>query len=404
MNIAVILTKDISEGGAFQYALSVSLLLEKNKSSEHNFIFFSTVRKNLEVLKKYNLHPLYIRWSNFNRFTALLAGSRLAGSIFSKLKIKFASKLDRILKKHNIDLAYFLSPSDMALAMNRYNYIFTVLDLCFLDYPEFPEVYRNREFERRESLYSLAIAKAVAVITDSDFTKSRITKRYAVAESRVLSLPYLPSEALNFTEQAYKQNFIDIDKKYNINGKYIFYPAQFWPHKNHIYILESLKLLKEKYKILLSAVFSGSDKGNLHFVLKKAAELGIGDQINCIGFVEERELPYLYAQALALVMPTYFGPTNIPPLEAFTMGCPVLYSDLPGLREQVKDAALLLDLQDPESMCRQLMKVIERSPEVNTLKANGKRKIESIMLTQRNYIEELKSVLEDYSLKLKTWK
>lgn len=404
MNIAVILTKDMSEGGAFQYALSVSLLLEKNKSSKYNFIFFSTVRKNLEVLKKYDLHPVYIRWSNFNRFTALLAGSQLVANIFTKLKIKFESKLDRIFKKHNIDLVYFLSPADMALALNCYNYIFTVLDLCFLDSPEFPEVYMNREFERRERLYSLAIAKAVAVITDSEFTKSKITKRYGIEENRVVSLPYLPSEAVNITEAAYKQNFIDINKKYNINGKYIFYPAQFWPHKNHIYILEGLKLLKEKYKILLSAIFSGSDKGNLHFVLKKAAEFGIGNQIRCIGFVEDRELPYLYAQALALVMPTYFGPTNIPPLEAFTMGCPVLYSDLPGLREQAKDTALLLDLQDPESMCRQLIKVIEKSPEISTLTANGKRKIESIMLTQKNYIEKLKSLLEGYSLKLKTWK
>lgn len=404
MNIAVILTKDISEGGAFQYALSVSLLLDKNKSGKYNFIFFTTAKENLEALKKYNLHPIYFPWSNFNRFMAFLTGSQLAGSVFTKLKIKFASKFDKIIKKHNIDLAYFLSPADMALVLNCYNYIFTVLDLCFLDYPEFPEVYINREFERRERLYSLAIAKAVAVITDSEFTKSKITKRYAVAESRIVSLPYLPSEAVNITDQAYKQNFIDVNKKYNINGKYIFYPAQFWPHKNHIYILEGLKLLKEKYKILLSAVFSGSDKNNLHFVLKKAEEFGIGNQVHCIGFVEDGELPYLYAQALALVMPTYFGPTNIPPLEAFVMGCPVLYSDLPGLREQVKDAALLLDLQDPESMCRQLMKVIEKSPEISTLTANGKRKIESLMLMQKKYIEELKSVLDDYSLKLKTWK
>ncbi len=404
MNIAVILSKDMSEGGTFQYALSTSLLLEKNKFSKHNFIFFSSAKKNLNILKEHNLHPIYFSWSNFNRFMALLTGSQLVANIFTKLKIKFVSKLDRIFKKHNIDLVYFLSPADMALALNCYNYIFTVLDLCFLDSLEFPEVYMNREFERRERLYSLAIAKAVAVITDSEFTKSKVIKKYTVAEERVVSLPFLPSEAVNITEQAYKQNFIDINKKYNINGKFIFYPAQFWPHKNHIYILEGLKLLKEKYKIILSAVFSGSDKGNLHFVLKKAKELGIGNQINCIGFVDDRELPYLYAQALALVMPTYFGPTNIPPLEAFTMGCPVLYSDLPGLREQVKDAALLIDLQDPESMCRQLMKVIEKSPEISLLTANGRRKTESIMLMQKNYIEELKSVLNDYSLKLRTWK
>jgi glycosyltransferase involved in cell wall biosynthesis len=61
-------------------------------------------------------------------------------------------------------------------------------------------------------------------------------------------------------------------------------------------------------------------------------------------------LESFYKNALALVMPTYFGPTNIPPLEAFHWGCPVCYSDLPGLREQVGDAAFLMDLEDPGSL------------------------------------------------------
>ena len=56
----------------------------------------------------------------------------------------------------------------------------------------------------------------------------------------------------------------------------------------------------------------------------------------------------LYKESIALVMPSYFGPTNIPPLEAFNLGVPVLYSDLPGLKDQVGDAALLLDLNKPK--------------------------------------------------------
>ena len=52
-------------------------------------------------------------------------------------------------------------------------------------------------------------------------------------------------------------------------------------------------------------------------------------------------------------MPTYFGPTNIPPLEAFKLNVPVIYSDLPGLRDQVKGAALLVDLNDQKALFRQ---------------------------------------------------
>ena len=71
-------------------------------------------------------------------------------------------------------------------------------------------------------------------------------------------------------------------------------------------------------------------------------------------------------------MPTYFGPTNIPPLEAFLLGCPVLYSDLPLLREQVLDAALLLDLSNPESLAEKIMTLLQDSELQKKLSKKGK--------------------------------
>ncbi len=402
MNIAVIFTKGVDEGGAFQYAITTSLLLEKNKSSKYVFIYFTTVKKNLDVLKKYNISAIYLPWSNLDRFKSLLLGSQLVGNILTKINKKLELKLDRLFDRHKIDLVYFLSPTDMSMAVNCYNYIFTAWDLRFLDCMEFPEVYINRQFERIDRLYRLAMSKAVAVITESEFTKRNIVKRYAVAEERIISLSLLPSNAANISEQAYDSDAIDISKKYNINGRYVFYPAQFWSHKNHIYILEGLKLLKEKYKVKIHAVFAGSDKGNLPLILKKARNLDIADQVHYIGFVEDRELPYLYMQALALVMPTYFGPTNIPPLEAFKLGCPVLYSDLPNLRDQVKDAVIWLDLKNAETMCKGLLKVIENTAEVKMLVENGKKKIE--FLERENRWEKLKNIFDDYAVKLKCWR
>lgn len=399
MNIAVIFTKDITEGGAFQYAISISLLLEKNKSDKYNFIFYTTSKKNLSILSKYNLKVAYLPWTNMDRFIAFFASSQLVANIFTKVRIKLESKLDRIFKSHNIDLVYFLAPSDLALALHSFNYIFTLWDLCFLNAPEFPEVYMNREFERRESLYRLAIPKAVAVITDSETTKKDIINKYGAAEERVVFLPFLPLSAENILKGKLGQGKVNINEKYNIAGKYIFYPAQFWPHKNHIYILEGLKLLKEKYKIEIHALFSGSDKGNLNFILNKSKELGINDLIHCVGFVDDAQLAYMYTQALALVMPTYFGPTNIPPLEAFAAGCPVLYSDLPGLREELRCAVLFIDLKDTESFCYGLLKVIEKSPPTSILIENGKKIVET--LTKINRWEKLKNIFDDYAVKLK---
>lgn len=402
MNIAVIFTKEVNEGGAFQSALSTSLLLKNHKSAEYNFIFFTTSKKNLEIFAHHNLTFNYLPWSDIDRLISLLSCSQLISNIARKLKIKCRSKFDLILEKHGIDLVYFLNPSDLSLMTTQHNYILTVWDLCFRDFMEFPEVRAEREFERRDNLYRLTVGKAMHIIVDSEFTKRSIIRRYAIDEERISILPLTPSVSVRITEQEYLKNYVDIHKKYNIDGRYLFYPAQFWPHKNHIYILEGLKVLKEKYKLKIDAVFSGSDKGNLSFVMKRAKELGVDSQLYYIGFVEEKEMPYLYKQALALVMPTYFGPTNIPPLEAFKLGCPVLYSDLPGLREQVQDAAVLLDLNDPESMCMGIMKILNNSPEIKWYVENGRKKVAS--LESLNCWEVLKRIFDNFAMTLKCWK
>jgi glycosyltransferase involved in cell wall biosynthesis len=402
MNIAVIFNKDLYEGGAFQYCLSILSLLEKKRAKQYNFIFFTTVKQNIEILKKYNINASYLRWSNIDEFFSHVLRLQLIRNAFRKLKIPIDVKLDKILKRHNVDLIYFLTPSSLSLATESFNYIFTVLDLCFRDSMEFPEVYAQREFERREKLYRSALCKAVRVITDSDFTKRSIIKKYNIDEERIACLPFLPSAAVNITQSEYEKNYIDMKNKYDIKEDYIFYPAQFWPHKNHVYILGGLKILKEKYNRKINAVFCGSDKGNLKFILNKAKELGIEEQIRCLGFVDDKEIPYLYKQSIALVMPTYFGPTNIPPLEAFKLNCPVLYSDLPGLREQVKGAAILLDLGDPESMSRSILRIITESSRINVFVENGRRIVES--LTEEDYWLQLKNIFDDYSNKLKCWK
>lgn len=402
MNIAVVLTKDEKEGGAFQYALSLSLLLEKNRSDRYKFVFFTTVKKNIDILGRYKIRAVYLPWSNFDRCGSILSGSYLIGGIFTKMKMTLELKLDRIFRKHNIDLVYFLSPADLALGVSCHNYIFTVLDLCFLDFMEFPEVYINREFERKESLYRSVLSKAIAVITDSEFTKDRIAKRYGVGTDRIFPVSFLPTNAISSFEKERDRDSGGISKKYNIRDNYVFYPAQFWQHKNHVYILDGLKLLKEKYNLKIDAVFAGSDKGNLSFILRKAEELGIADQIHYIGFVDDNELPHLYARALALVMPTYFGPTNIPPLDAFAIGCPVLYPDLPGLREQVKDSAVLLDLNDPDSMCRGLLKILENSQEISAMVENGRKRIGSLLREDRWGV--LKAIFDDYAAKMRLWK
>ena len=122
--------------------------------------------------------------------------------------------------------------------------------------------------------------------------------------------------------------------------------------------LMDIYILEKKYNTVLNVIFSGGDKGNKKNIIHYASKLGIKNRITFTGFIPNHELISIYKMSLALVMPTFFGPTNIPPYEAFKIGTPVIYPDLNGLREQVKDAALLVDLYDPETLSKTLLELI----------------------------------------------
>lgn len=55
-----------------------------------------------------------------------------------------------------------------------------------------------------------------------------------------------------------------------------------------------------------------------------------------------------------MVMPSYFGPTNIPPLEAMALGCPVIVSNKYAMPEQVGDAGLSFNPDSPEEIAQKI--------------------------------------------------
>ncbi len=398
MKIGVYLGARMSTGGGFQYELRIAKFLSIKASEEYNFVFFSNDYEVYKKFKELGIKIIHIKENSLQKIYRLSLRNLIIFRIMKKLKIA-NNKINKFLTFHNIDLVYFLSPFELAKDILSFSYITTCWDMLHREQPEFPELNFNKAYERREALYSEILPKAVAVIVDSKFLGSQISRYYHVDKHRIYVLPFLPTLST-------KENYalIDIKKKYDIEEHYhyIFYPAQFWSHKNHIYILNALKILKDEYNIKIYAIFSGSNFGNLDYIESKANEFNIQDQIKYIGFVENSEIPSLYKNALALVMPTYCGPTNLPPLEAFSFECPVFYSDLPYFKEQVGDAVFYIDLKNPRSLSLQLIQIIQNRNLINEKIQKGKELLKK--WTDDDFWNRLKIIIDNYKFKQKSWK
>jgi glycosyltransferase involved in cell wall biosynthesis len=244
-----------------------------------------------------------------------------------------------LVKNYSIDLVWFLSPyyeeTDSPFAI-------TVWDVAQRITPFFPELsVTGWTFDSRELFYKSVLPKATFVITGSLIGARQINEFYGVPINNIKIIP-LPVN--NFVGS---QANSDVLNKYQLEPQnYIFYPAQFWPHKNHITIIDAFNIAKESFHNF-KLVFTGSDKGNLDYVKKYSQRLNLSNHILYLGFVDTDLINSLYANAFALVYGSCIGPDNIPPLEAMVFKCPTVCSRFEGAYEQLGDACLYFDPTDP---------------------------------------------------------
>ena len=166
--------------------------------------------------------------------------------------------------------------------------------------------------------------------------------------------------------------------------------------------MEGIKELESKFSQKINAIFTGTDKGNLDYLKQYTSDLGLCERIYFLDFVSDQEIIDLYKSSLALVMPTYFGPTNLPPIEAFCLGIPVLYPNLPGMKEQVSGNALLMNLEEPSSMANQINKLIKNPSIREELIKAGQKKYSDMKREKKELI--LEKILINFYFRRICWK
>ena len=78
----------------------------------------------------------------------------------------------------------------------------------------------------------------------------------------------------------------------------------------------------------ISLVLTGAKRHKFNEVHSYAQKIGIKSNVKFVGYVPDEDLSGFYRRAHSLVMPTFIDPTNIPPLEALSLGCPVRFRGL----------------------------------------------------------------------------
>lgn len=388
MKIGIYIDNGIPEsGGAFSFLKTIESEIKKSHDSkEYLFIYIGEPKKN------YSKVIDGVKYINRDFFDGLYKKSlfqRILRKIGIKLRLvkKTASIWNRIAKKEKIDLFWFPQPVDCEI---DYPYVYTVWDIGHRMVPYFPEV--SGDWNDRESAHIKMLFKASYIITGNETGKKEILMNYPMNPDKIRIIPF-PISLFCY----------GVEKKpdFNLPNDYLFYPAQFWPHKNHICILNALNIIRDKYRIIKNVIFTGSDKGTKSYIIDQAKKLNIDKQVFFVGFLSSEELKYIYTHADAMIFASLMGPNNMPPIEATYLGCPVIITDLAGHKEQLGESALYFNGYAPEELAEKIV-MFSNSKELQSKLAKKQKKL-SLEFEKMQYFSEIKKIFSEFEKIRQTW-
>jgi glycosyltransferase involved in cell wall biosynthesis len=230
----------------------------------------------------------------------------------------------------------------------------TVVSLHDMQHHEHPEFFSAPERLFRRFAYDRAAVDAARVVTLSEHARGQIVERLGIAGDRV-DVAHCGVDHERFGPQA-----TDVDATLDLPERFLVYPANLWPHKNHERLLRA---------------FIRADVAELHLVLTGQTygrRLALPDaRVRHLGHVPSDWLPALYRRATAAVFPSLFEGFGMPPVEAMACGTPVAVSDRGAMAEVCGDAALRFDPEDEEAIADAIRRIVGDESERAALRDRG---------------------------------
>ncbi|GDX36829.1 hypothetical protein LBMAG18_13400 [Alphaproteobacteria bacterium] len=395
MRVGIWLGEIINEqlGGASTFQSNILKEISQTKSN-HQFYFFAKFNPNeQEIFEKIcssvKIFNLKESLSDSNKKTKFhILNNRNPGKTLS---------LDDQLKANKIEFCWIVCPYDGDLECP---YALTVWDLDHRLLTFFPEVnFSGWKFDDREKYFNKMIGKSSYVIIGNNEGARQVNQFYNYPIERVKAIA-MPTPSYVY-ELKGEENFISNNNL--IKNKYFFYPAQFWPHKNHIAILNAFKILIEKNEDFknFKIVFTGSDKGNQKYIKEKTKEIGLENYVNFLGFVSKEQIIALYQNAFALIYPSMFGPDNIPPLEAMALKCPVISSNARGMEEQLQNCALFFNPLDSKDLVNRILELYNNPKLADELVIKGVELAKKV--NTNNYLDSIIKIIDEFALIRQMW-
>jgi len=246
------------------------------------------------------------------------------------------------------DLYHF--PNFVLPPLRRGKAVVTIHDVSFMRYPQFAEEANLRYLTAK---MRDTIARADAVITDSQFSANEIIELLGAPHERVFPIHLGIDPA--FAPQS-EEAVAAIRRTFGLERPYLLAVGTIEPRKNIPFLIEVFEHLNDFDGDLVLAGMPGWKHDP---IFERIAASPRADRIRHIAYVEDAALPPLYAGAACLLQASFYEGFGFPPLEAMACGTTVVSSPGGSLPEVIGEAATVLPTSDPEPWRGAIMDAID---------------------------------------------
>ncbi len=235
-----------------------------------------------------------------------------------------------------------------------------------------PEYYAPSVVTKFRIMVPLTVRHAARVLTDSQYSKRDIVRRYRVPPDNVVV-------ALGAADPVYRRvhdpaRLAEVRTRYGTGEHFILYVGNIERRKNLRTLIEAYVRLRRTDAVRARLVLVGRSVWLSDDIFAAARDSGYADELVFTDYVPEDDLVALYSAADLFVFPSLFEGFGIPVLEAMACGAPVVCSNATSLPEVAGDAALMCDPLDVDGLARSMAVVLDDPTLRGTLSATGMRR------------------------------
>lgn len=217
----------------------------------------------------------------------------------------------------------------------------------------FPENFDPHVLEERRRLTRETVSVTNKLLTISEYSKKTLVEKYHI-EPEKIEVTYLDADA-SFNLPVDADHLEEI--RSTLPEQFILFPANMWPHKNHINLIKGFGIAKEKYNLPLHLVFTGAKERESRQIEQAIEQAQIRDFVDYLGYLPQDDMRYVFKCANMLAFPSRFEGFGIPLVEAMAAEIPIICSSVSSVPEIAGDAAVIFNEMDPEDIAEAIRRV-----------------------------------------------